>query len=164
MNLGVSLAKSTVVCLCNDDVLIADNLLGFMRKQSLRRITGLDPWSYSQPIDAPPTPKVKRGAAIRHNWGSVLFFDRSRYKPIPDVLKIWWGDAWMAQEMGPPRMIQTAVATKHSESAGSPEFDTITKSDTELWRDKFYRGPSTLQRLKQLLFRALRKLSISPRA
>jgi len=162
-NLGVSLAKSTAVCLCNDDVLIADNLLRFMRTQSLRRITGLDPWSYSQPIDDPPTPKVKRGAAIKHNWGSVLFFERSRYKPIPSALKIWWGDAWLAQEMGSPQMVQTAVETKHSESAGSPEFDTITKADTGLWRNKFSRGPSTLQRLARLVRRALRKLNISHR-
>ena len=42
-NLGVALAKSTAVCLCNDDVLMANNLLGFMRTQTLRRITGLDP-------------------------------------------------------------------------------------------------------------------------
>lgn len=150
-NLGVSLAKSTSVCLCNDDVLIADNLLGFMRTQSLRMITGLDPWSYSQPIDDPPTPSVKLGADIIHNWGSVLFFRRDRYCPIPDSLKIWWGDAWLAQEMGPACKVRSAIHTPHSETAGSPEFKSITSSDTELWEHQYRTTPSLSRRLHRRL-------------
>ena len=146
-NLGVSMAKSTSVCLCNDDVLIADNLLGFMRTQSLRRITGLDPASYSQSVDTPPNPSIKLGADIIHNWGSMLFFQRHRYRPIPDPLKVWWGDAWLAQEMGPAFKVRSAVYTQHSETAGSPEFKSITAFDTELWECQYRTPPSFSRRL-----------------
>ena len=150
-NLGVAMAKSTAICLCNDDVLMADNLLGFMRTQSLRRITGLDPWSYSQPIDTPPTPSIRLGADIIHNWGSALFFQKRRYRPIPDDLKVWWGDAWLAQEMGPTLKVRTAVHTPHSETAGSPEFKSIKASDTELWEHQHRTAPSLPRRLHRRL-------------
>ena len=146
-NLGVTIAKSTAVCLCNDDVLIADNLLGFMRSQSMRRVIGLDPWSYSQSVDSPPTPNLMLGADIIHNWGSILFFQRHRYRPIPIHLKIWWGDAWLAQEMGPAFKVRSAVCTKHSVTAGSTEFKAITASDTELWELQYRKNPSWIRRL-----------------
>ena len=150
-NLGVALAKSTAVCLCNDDVLIADNLLGFMRTQSLRTITGLDPLSYSQPVNSPPEPSLKLGADIIHNWGSMLFFHRQRYRPVPDALKIWWGDAWLAQEMGPALKVWTAVSTEHSVTAGSSEFKEMTASDTELWEQHIRKAPPLLRRLHRRL-------------
>ena len=150
-NLGVELSKSTALCLCNDDVLFADDLLGFMRCQSLRLIIGLDSWSYSQPIDNPPHPRVTLGAEIIHNWGSMLFFLRQRYRPVPHALKIWWGDAWLAQEMGPALKVRTAVSTKHSVTAGSPEFKDITARDTKLWEHQFRKAPSLLHRLHRRL-------------
>ena len=73
----------------------------------------------------------------------MLFFHRQRYRPIPDALKIWWGDAWLAQEMGPALKVWTAVSTPHSETAGF-EFKEMTASDTELWEQQHRKAPPLL--------------------
>lgn len=154
-NLGVSLAKSKAICLCNDDVLIADNLLSIMRSRSLRLITGLDPTSYGVPLSEAVSTSLTAGAKIKQNWGSILFFRKSKYCPIPDDLKIWWGDAWLAQEMGPAKQVKTAVYTKHSESAGSPEFTSIIASDTQLWHTRYLTTPSILRRIHKRILHTL---------
>ena len=146
-NAGVELARSTLVCLCNDDVLLAENLLPFIRRSSIQGIAGLHPSSYSTPLELAPAPKWSNEVFIKKNWGSVLFFEKSRYAPVPETMKIWWGDAWLAQEMRPARSVQTAVWTQHSVSAGAIEFNPITEEDTRIWNGEYKKPPTFFQRL-----------------
>lgn len=145
-NLGVKLAQSSRISLCNDDILFAGNLLPFIRKARVKGIVGLHPNSYSTKLEGASQPKWSKEVHITSNWGSLLFFDRDRYIPIPETMKIWWGDAWLAQEMKPARSIKTAVSTPHSVSAGSKEFNPITTEDTRLWKAQYMSPPSLLER------------------
>ncbi|MDC0600433.1 glycosyltransferase [Flavobacteriales bacterium] len=160
-NLGVELAQSNRICLCNDDILFADNLLPFMRQARTKGIVGLHPNSYSTALKDAADPQWSKEVHITRNWGSLLFFDRDRYVPIPETMKIWWGDAWLAQEMKPARSIKTAVSTPHSVSAGSDEFKEITNQDTHLWRESYQKPPLVSKRLGVALRVLLRKLKVS---
>lgn len=157
-NLGVKLSRSNRICLCNDDILFAENLLPFIRNSHIKGIVGLHPNSYSTPLQNSPYPKWSNEVRIKNNWGSLLFFDRIRYVPIPETMKIWWGDAWLAQEMRPVRSIMTAVSTPHSVSAGSAEFKAITEKDTRLWNAQYMRPPSIWERYNVAFRAVLRKL------
>ena len=157
-NAGVKMAQSTLVCLCNDDVLLAGNLLHFIRRNPIKGIVGLHPDSYSRPLEMPPTPRWSNELFIKKNWGSVLFFEKDRYVPVPETMKIWWGDAWLAQEMRPARSIQTAVWTQHSVSAGAVEFIPITEEDTRIWNGEYKKSPSFSQRFRTRLRSFRRKL------
>lgn len=159
-NLGIQLAKSNSICICNDDVIMSDALFGYMRTRSLRRVTGLHPQSYSMAPTAFCQHSMEEGADIPHNWGSIIFLDKRNYRPIPNSLKIWWGDAWLAQEMGPASSVRTAVYTKHSVSAGSPEFKAITQQDTHIWLQTLKSPPSLIRRAHARIIRFLRKLGI----
>lgn len=157
-NLGVSLAQSSRICLCNDDILFANNLLPFIRNTRIKGIAGLHPDSYSNPVADAPYPEWSKEVHITSNWGSLLVFDRDRYSPIPETMKIWWGDAWLAQEMKPAHAIKTAVSTPHSVSAGSPEFNPITTEDTRLWKEQYKQAPSLSERTRATLRSLRRKL------
>ena len=150
-NTGVKLAQSALVCICNDDVLLAENLLPFIRRNPIKGIAGLHPDSYSRPLEMPPPPEWSQEIFIKQNWGSVLFFEKNRYVPVPETMKIWWGDAWLAQEMRPARSIQTAVWTKHSVSAGAAEFKPITEEDTRIWNGEYKKPPTFFQRIRTRL-------------
>lgn len=157
-NVGVVQAKSELVCICNDDVLPAANLIHFIRSTKIKGIIGLHPDSYKLSPEENPTPRLSKEVHVTKNWGSILFFEKKRYIPIPERMKIWWGDAWLAQEMRPAKSIKTAVFTLHSESAASPEFKEITRKDTELWQSNFLKKPSIVRRTANLAGRILRKL------
>lgn len=159
-NLGVTLAQSSAICICNDDILFAENLLGIMRQKRLRRVIGLHPSSYSSSADRASNPWLEEGEYIPQNWGSMLFLDKQQYVPIPDAMKIWWGDAWLAQEMGPALSVHTAIQTKHSESASSPEFRTGKDTDTELWFHSYKKSPSLIRKVHRRLIRLMLKLGV----
>ena len=157
-NLGVELAQSNRICLCNDDILFAENLLPFIRQARTKGIVGLHPNSYSTALEGAADPQWSREVHITSNWGSLLFFDRNRYVPIPKTMKICWRDAWLAQEMKSVWSIKTAVPTPDSVSSGSKEFKEITKQNTQLWRESYQKPPSMSERLKGDFRALLRKL------
>ena len=157
-NLGVALAESESVCICNDDVLFDQNIMEYMRTQSLHRITGLHPSSYTMTNEDPRKPIIQSGSFIKNNWGSILFLRKQHYQPIPESMKIWWGDAWLAQKLGPPQALKAPVFTEHSVSAGSPEFKAITNSDTHIWQTQYAKPPKMSQRVASFVQRVRRKL------
>ena len=159
-NLGIKLARSQSICICNDDILFPDNLLGYMRHQRLRKVIGLHPSSYSKSRDEAPDPWLEEGAHIKRNWGSMLFLRKSHYQPIPHKLKVWWGDAWLAQEMGPAKCVHTAIQTEHSVSAGASEFRSVKDADTELWLQSLRTSPSLINRVHRRLLRLWLKLRV----
>jgi len=159
-NLGVKLARSESICICNDDILFPENLLGYMRHQRLQKVIGLHPSSYSKSRDEAPEPRLEEGAHIIHNWGSMLFLRKSQYQPIPDNLKVWWGDAWLAQEMGPARCVHTAIQTEHSVSAGASEFRSVKDADTELWLQSLKTSPPLIRRVHRRLLQLWFKLGV----
>lgn len=155
-NLGVQLAKHDYICLCNDDVLFdCPTVFGHFEANELRGIVGIDSASYDAKTWNDDEPRSNRNVYIKEMWASMLFFKRQAYRPIPDELKIWWGDAWLAWYCKPASAILTRIETKHSESVASPQFRKQLRADTYLWNSQL--KPFRLK-LKEKLHQYLRRL------
>lgn len=137
-NLGIKYAKSEKICICNDDVLFdCDLIFGHFDTQQLKGITGIHPDSFDPSTWNEGEPIRSTDVHIKQMWACLFFLPKAAYVPIPNQLKIWWGDAWLAWHVRPATSIITKVQTKHSESVGDPAFNPITAHDTELWIGQF---------------------------
>ena len=133
-NLGVQHATSEKICICNDDVLFdCDLIFGHFETRQLKGITGIHPDSFDPSTWNEGDLIRSSEVHIKRMWACLFFLPKAAYIPIPDELKIWWGDAWLAWYVRPATSIITKVITKHSESVDSPQFNPIIERDTELW-------------------------------
>lgn len=137
-NLGVQYATSDKICICNDDVLFdCDLIFGHFETRGLNGITGIHPDSFDHSTWNEGDPIRSKEVHIKQMWACILFLNQRSYRQIPEEMKIWWGDAWLAWYARPASSIITKVITKHSESVDSPQFNPIMARDTELWDGHF---------------------------
>lgn len=159
-NLGVQHATSEKICICNDDVLFdSDLIFGHFETQRLKGITGIHPDSFESSTWNEGDPIRSKEVHIKQMWACLFFLPKAEYIPIPDELKIWWGDAWLAWHARPADSIISKVITKHSESVKSDEFTNLLEQDTHIWNNEL--KPWRLKTIEQLTSfrnRAKRKL------
>lgn len=141
-NLGAAEAKNEWLCICNDDVLFDCNaVFGHFKNEMLNGIVGVHPDSFDEATWNDGRPRKSDEVHIKQMWACILFLNQRSYRQIPEEMKIWWGDAWLAWYARPASSIITKVITKHSESVDSPQFNPITERDTELWVAHFKPAP-----------------------
>jgi glycosyltransferase involved in cell wall biosynthesis len=97
-NLGVQSASGDIFCLLNDDLILKPEVYPYVtqlfEEDSLGEIglIGLD-WNctigqlHSREI-------LERNSAY---FGCLMFMRTRDYQPIPEILKIWWGDDFLMQ-------------------------------------------------------------------
>ena len=135
-NLGVEQAKNENICICNDDVLFdTEQLFGYLQENRPRGIIGIHPHSFHEETWNTDRPIPSKEIHIKQMWACLFFMQKSNYKPIPQKLKVWWGDAWLAWYSSQQSSLITCVKTKHSESVASPEFSKILEEDTDAWNN-----------------------------
>ena len=133
-NLGAQLAKNEWICICNDDVLFnSEQIFKFLAMNPPLGILGIHPKSFDPETWNNDIPQHSQKVHIKEMWACALFLEKKRFVQIPDEMKIWWGDAWLAWYARPATSMITKVITKHSESVDNPQFHPITERDTELW-------------------------------
>jgi len=134
-NIGVLLAETEFVALCNDDinfdpdiafsVNVGDCIVGQswdnyqLKKQEQK-------FCRTSVIDTRP-----------HGWGCLLLFRKELYKPIPEDLLIACGDDWLFQEMQPAQMSDLMVETEMSTSCSTGDFYLQCEKDIELFKTKY---------------------------
>jgi glycosyltransferase involved in cell wall biosynthesis len=97
-NLGAQMASGDILCLLNDDLTAKHEVYGYVtqlfEKDSLGEIgiVGLD-WA-SAVGDLVCREIFERNSAY---FGCLMFMRTCEYKPIPNILKIWWGDDFLMQ-------------------------------------------------------------------
>lgn len=98
-NKGVSIAKYDYITICNDDILFNPNEyfnyitqafnvldIGFIGSHSENYIEQPNLYAEIEAYDN----KTNTGG-----WGCLFSFNKSIWKPIPEQLKIWYGDNWI---------------------------------------------------------------------
>lgn len=129
-NLGVETSSCNYVCILNDDISF-DVDPAF--KSALKRLSagytllGLDQLSYT---DLDLSNKVNPF----YGFGCCMFLDRSEWTPIPDELKIWYGDTWMVNKFTSVGFIVINVESEISTTVNSLEFASIIALDEINWR------------------------------
>lgn len=134
-NLGVRKASRPLLGLVNDDVTFdVEALLAFVLHHRKRLgCFGIHPASFDP--DATPTPiRLEAGNHLADQWACVLFLQRRHYVPVPQELRIWYGDDWIASHVRPVQSLHTRVETEHGTSVRDPAFQRVLDEDRRRWR------------------------------
>ena len=108
-NLGVKEAKTEYFALLNDDIFMPQNLIkqviGFLKSNSNAGVIGVGEESVinKKPTgyDTYPEDSLIKFVPVKKNnthWGCAIFGQKSTYKPIPEDIKIWFGDDYYIYE------------------------------------------------------------------
>lgn len=137
-NILVNYSKSEYFGLLNDDILLDPHILYEIRDHdwSIPSIIGLDDKSivatkreadtYIEPvpIDEP----------IPFGFGQALFGKKSQWPDIPEYLRIWFNDNYLASRLYPFTLNNYFWDGEMEVTSGDPEFDSIKKMDYERWK------------------------------
>ena len=109
-NLGVQHATSEKICICNDDVLFdCDCIFAHLNARQIRGITGIHPDSFNPSTWNEGEPIHSKEVHIKQMWACLFFLPKAAYVPIPNQLKIWWGEALLAWHVRPTILIINKV-------------------------------------------------------
>lgn len=74
-------------------------------------------------------------------WGCLFMFKRDRWTPIPNELKVWFGDDFITREFTKRSdvvySIKNVCVTEWSITSRLPEFTPITENDKEIYFSKY---------------------------
>lgn len=136
-NLGVELAKNECVALCNDDINFDPNIFGVIDESILTYvgIIGMGEGNYKDEIDK------ERGSYIDiwepgvndWGWGCLILLKKSHWLPIPNDIKIWYGDNIIKDVNSVSKGVlrNFKIETEMSTTSDETEWDEVKKKDYE---------------------------------
>lgn len=139
-NLGVSLAKFDKIAILNDDIIIPYNLLYVMNEVPLQDygLIGIDGKSVQYQIDnlnswQQEENRLKISNTMNYGFGICIFLHRNNYYPIPDNIKIWYGDNYLYVRnvlAGKQNLVlSTLIKTEMSSTSNMQLFNPIKEED-----------------------------------
>ena len=145
-NLGVKTAKNEWLIIANDDVIIErlTELLTIIEKTTFDLI-GVDISNCHTDRDI----AVQQVNELYWGYGCFMIMKKSNYKPIPEQLKIWYGDNIIFSNASDPGMFSGVhVNTEMGETMRTFDTSAIEKSDTEYFKElqKMYKYIDLIQR------------------
>ena len=143
-NLGVSLCKSEIICIANDDIYFDSNIVTQFVLDNAQDLGsfGLNMHTRTGSSSGNLSKKELRtrseisNAIVGSGFGMLMFVKKSNWKPIPEELKIWYGDNWIANTNGSAfilSMYGSNLEVDRHTTAGSKELKKITMEDSKAW-------------------------------
>lgn len=136
-NKGIELAKNECIALCNDDINFNPNIFGAITENILTYsgIIGMGEGNYKDPIDEERGPYIDmwRPGINDWGWGCFILLKKSHWKPIPNEIKIWYGDNFI-KDVNPIAkgcLRNFRVETEMSTTSDEKEWDEVKKKDYE---------------------------------
>jgi glycosyltransferase involved in cell wall biosynthesis len=136
-NKGVSIAKYDYVTICNDDILFNPNEYFYYMSQALNLLDAGFIGSHSQNYTED---KIEVAIEMYDNktnaggWGCLFAFNKNIWKPIPERLKIWYGDNWIhGTNQNIFQLIGMNIKTKMSTSSDRMDVREVRDNDTKEW-------------------------------
>jgi len=131
-NFGVKHAKFNKICLLNDDVIVDELAFYyalFLLDNNEIGIIGASKTCFKQS----DIYNIEKILVRNRGFGTMLFLTKQNYNPIPDDLKIWFGDDWLIKyyEGRVFRMKGPFIRTVMSSSSENPEFKSIIDNDVK---------------------------------
>lgn len=128
-NLGVRQAKESVIAICNDDICFNPSDLGrFIRQLKPNEIWGLHEDSILKPQSI-NQPELRKGFIMGLGWGCLMVMRKSSYVPIPENIKVWYGDDWLVHCTKSKKSMRMQVEGTLSVSASDTKFNPIKEED-----------------------------------
>lgn len=130
-NLAVSHAKEDYICIMNDDITFKvieafDTVSSVINSC---RCIGLHANSFKNPKEV----EISKGHHIGRGWGCCMFMTKEGWVDIPEEVKIWYGDTWIAKKYDPVWSISFNVLTEMSTTSSAKDMNDIVKKDMEIW-------------------------------
>ena len=98
-NLGVQTAKYSKICLLSDDILFDENIfdLVYDKISDKNGVIGIDSLGIKNFFVKSPLMQIEPATDLQHwdGFGTLMFMHKKNYLPIPQEMKIYWGDAWI---------------------------------------------------------------------
>lgn len=143
-NILVEYSKSEFFGILNDDILLDPNMLYEIADHdwSIPSIIGLHYDSIvSTPEDSDPyIVPVPYDEPLQYGFGQALFGKKSQYPEIPEYLRIWCNDNYLASKLYPFTINGCFWEGEIETTSGSSEFDQIKKTDIKRWKIMCDRG------------------------
>ena len=148
-NLGIELAKNECIALCNDDINFNPNIFGVIDESILTYvgIIGMGEGNYKDEIDK------EKGSYIDiwepgvndWGWGCLIMLKKSHWLPIPNEIKIWYGDNIIKDVNSVSKGVlrNFKVETEMSTTSDETEWDEIKKKDYENFINYLRNGKTT---------------------
>jgi hypothetical protein len=143
-NMGIKNAQQDQVCLMSDDVSFDVGVFDFLDDKLSAADSCVGPKYYkdcsgfkSGDMGLEPT-TLRRPTLAGSVWlgyGSLLFLNRANFVPIPDDLKIFFGDDWILdthKQMGkwPRKLVKFRITTnKVGTTSYAKEFEAVKEAD-----------------------------------
>lgn len=133
-NIGVRSAKEDYVCILNDDISFdVDKVMwniGAVIKDL--KCIGLDYMSFNYGGNEV---LIASGHDIGLGWGCAVWLDKKKWKPIPEDIKIWYGDNWIVDNYDKCYKVVFDAETEMSTTSGDGSLSGVIESDTEKWKE-----------------------------
>lgn len=157
-NLGWETAQFDKLCFLNDDVdfdlRLFKNISPYITEDKgmigLAEYHGCGVWQDESGCDysRPNWRRGHRGYTLkvfqlnenrRPGYGCLWFIHKNSYTPIPNDIKIWYGDDWIYYKSGKPNwaMMNIDIVGKPSQTSDLPEFDSVKRNDQRLYNKYF---------------------------
>jgi len=140
-NYGVSLSKYKNITISNDDILFDVDAYYYYLSQALTQtkfqqlgFIGSHSDNYIISENKQPVIQFYNNQTNNGGWGCLFSFDKENWKPIPEQLKIWYGDNWI--HMYCERILDITginIETKMSTSSDLEEIREVRDNDTNEW-------------------------------
>lgn len=135
-NKGVRLAKYDKIFLANDDIITDWSLLDILYPYITEEVGIIGP--AGECWDPKKTPKngiieFSEISSRQACYGCAMFFHKKSYTPIPEEIKVHFGDDWIFNKSNKPNLqFSNWVLTGESEqTSGKDEFNMIKNQDKE---------------------------------
>ena len=148
-NKGIELAKNECIALCNDDINFDPNIFGVIDENILTYvgIIGMGEGNYKDEINK------EKGSYIDiwepgvndWGWGCLIMLKKSHWLPIPNEIKIWYGDNIIKDVNSVSKGVlrNFKVETEMSTTSDETEWDEVKKKDYENFINYLRNGKTT---------------------
>jgi hypothetical protein len=148
-NLGIELAKNECIALCNDDINFDPNVFGVIDESILTYvgIIGMGEGNYKDEINK------EKGSYIDiwepgvndSGWGCLIMLKKSHWLPIPNEIKIWYGDNFIKDVNSTSKGVlrNFKVETEMSTTSDETEWNVVKKQDYEYFINYLRHGKTT---------------------
>jgi hypothetical protein len=139
-NYGVQYSKNNSIALVNDDIsfdpIIFEEFEEFELKS--KGFIGMSSKNYTTEKYNPKIVPWK-GEVVLDGWGCIVMFHKDNWIPIPDGIKIWYGDNYMREINPAPSHILEGLPIKTEMSTTSKEstWNHVKDDDARYWISNF---------------------------
>jgi len=143
-NLGVATAKNNLLCICNDDINfdVESTFKQVLDNSEKLGVFGsrLDIFNFEKRLKGFKEIKTAtdfKHAIVIYGFGMLMFLKKENWIPIPENLKIWFGDNWIigSHVNSFSTTYDFKIEADEHTTAGSKDLSKFLRIDSKHWKE-----------------------------